>query len=325
MVCRRRWRIWVVMMAGAMAALGAAAPTALPTADDFETAAAKELPGKRNDIFKAMPATPAVDRDAYAAKVARDFTRADRGINSARSEVRLNSAILLHDLQTLSTDRALMLMVQSKDAAVRYWGAKGLGDMSVKLMSVGKAPAVAALRNAGKTETSGVVVQEIITALDRYGDLPAMVDVLTAISGTMQTANPDLSLLQSVAQGLDSVAKGVPAAPGDKTSAANAAARLASFAAQQLMNNDRAIKAIDKTATVPPENLAAVKKVVDAAVKVINAAAGKNYFAPPPQDPGELLMNVNTIFGTPPPGSKAGLLQADLKAVTVPPAVKAGP
>ena len=197
---------------------------------------------------------------------------------------------------------------------------------TTKLISVGKvavAAAVNALRTAGKGELSGVVSQEIIKALAKYNDLPAMVDVLTGTSDQMALTIPDLSTLQSVALGLENVATNVPAAAaGDKDKASNAAARLASFAAQQQMNNENAIKAIDKNGVVPAEYLAAVQKVVVAAVKVITAASGKTYASPKGRSPDELQMNVNAVFGT--PGGRAGTLETTNTNVPVPPKVKTG-
>src|SRR4051812_13795184 len=108
MVCRRRWRFLSVMLLvsamPSMVALGA-----VPTAADFEAADAKDLPGFRAALLKTMPPVTDVSaRDAAAGKVVTDFSEAGKGINSKRAEVRLNTAIMFQELNTLSTDAKLM-------------------------------------------------------------------------------------------------------------------------------------------------------------------------------------------------------------------------
>jgi hypothetical protein len=332
MVCRRRWQNRAMVLALGVTAgfwtanvsLGAAAgAAAVPTAADFEKADAKDLPSMRDAIIKPMSGMSALARDTYGAKVAADFTSAGLGVNSARQEVRLNSAILIHDLHTLSSEQPLILVLPSEDPAVRYWAARGLSDLAPDLMRVGGPPVdrvVKALGDRAKIEKSGIVEQEIVKALIQYGAFVPLLNALTAISNQMETAIPDLTLLQTAS--LDSVNKSIAGAlAADKIKAATVAARLASFAAQQLKNNEKAIQSIDPTAKVPAEYVAAVQRVVEAATKVVGGAAGKTYPVPTGASVDELLLNVNGLFGT--PGGRGGTLQADIPSVPVPPAVKA--
>jgi hypothetical protein len=328
MVCRRRWRNLAMMLAvGLMAgsAMGAGAVPASPkTPADFEAADAKDLPAMRELIIKMMP-TPAVERDRFGAQVASQFTGAGVGINSSRPEVRLNSAILIHDLNTLSTDQPLLLLVKNDDAAVRYWGARGLTEISSRLMASGVGPTtnmiVAGLGARAKVETSGIVQQEIVKALIQYKAFAPLLDALDAISSQMETGMPDTALLETAALGLDFVNKSMGGAlAAEKVKGATNAARLASFAAQQLKKNEEGVKTIDPAAKVAPDFAAAVRKVVDTAAKAAGGATGTTYPAPTGDTPAELLMNVNNLFGT--PGGRAGKLQTDVKNVPVPPAVK---
>jgi hypothetical protein len=322
MVCRRRWYLSAMLL---MAALPSTMALAAIGADDFESADPRDLPKLREDILKAAPpVTSVTDRDAYASTVVKDFTRANAGINSKKPEVRLNAAILIQELNTFSTDGALIQMLQSSDPALRYWGARGLGDKDIvrRELSVGPTRVITALCNAGKVETSGVVVQEIISALSKYQDVTKLVDVLEAVSNQMSKSSPDVPMLQSVAVGLEAVAAGVAGADAkDKVKAATVAARLASFAAQQEVMADKLIKSVDKSATLPAELIGAVEQVVKSATRAMGAAAGKQYPAPQGSKPEEVMLNVNMLVGT--PGGNAGNLQKDLQNVPVPPVVAA--
>jgi hypothetical protein len=297
---------------------------ALPkTAADFETSDVKELATLRDIVIKAKPANP-VDADGYGTKVCRDFVGKDVGINSKKAEVRLHAAILIHDLNTLSTDTTLVQMLSSDDAAVRYWGARGLVDISGNLAKIGGTAVrnvVKALGDRAKVESSGIVQQEIVRALIQYSGFAPLLDALNATGDQMEAGIPDAALLETAALGLDFVGKSMGgAAAADKVKAATVAARAASYAAQQLKKNEEAVKTIDASATVPADYVAAVQRVVDGATKVAGAAAGKTYSVPTGTSSYELLMNVNGVFGT--PGDRAGKLQGDLTGVPVPSKVK---
>jgi hypothetical protein len=306
----------------AMLALGAAAPAPALTAKDFESAAIREMPGMRDQVVKPVLAiSSSVARNTQASAVAKDFSAPGLGVNSKRPEVRLNAAILIHDLKTLSTDSFLIPMLQNADPAVRYWAAKGLADISPGLVSAGlQAKAQAALGDQSKVETSGVVSQQIIQALIQYKAFGPLLDALNAVTTQMEMTIPDVATLQTAAQGLNFVSGLMAAAsPADKIKAATVAARLASFAAQQQKNNETAIKVIDPTATLPPDYVSAVKTSVDASVKVINGAAVKPFPVPTGATAVELLLNVNGLVG------KDMQADANLKSVPVPPQVKSAP
>jgi len=325
MVCRRWCRVWTVMLAvGAMPAilaLAAAAPVAVSTAKDFETAAAKDMPGMRELIIKKhLSIIKSVDRDANGTAVSTDFTASGLGVNSARPEVRLNAAILIHDLGTLSTDSFLIQMLQNKDAAVRYWAARGLADISKGLVSSGAGKVIKALGDQAKIETSGVVAQELIKALIQYQAFGPLLDSLGALTNQMEAAIPDVATLQTATLGLDFVSRSMAGSlADDKSKAVTIAARTASFAAQQQVKNEEALKVIDGAATLPTEYSSAVRKVIDAAMRVYNGAASAPKPAPTGNSAGELLLNVNLLFGKDMPAD------AILKNIAVPPKVKTAP
>lgn len=307
----------------ATSALAATSPTPTPpfTAADFEAAATKDMPGMRDKIIAAMKSLPnSSDKSVYATKVCDDFSAPNVGVNSKRPEVRLNSAILVHDLNTLSTDKYLEQMIANDDPSVRYWAARGLYDISSQINSTGGLTlqrAVNALAGRGKVETSGIVETEIIKDLKEFQAAGPLLDALESVTGQMEAAIPDVAMLQTVAVGLDFISKSMANLPKDK--AANVAARAASFAVQQEVCNEKVIKASDPSGSIPREYVAAVQRIVDAAVKVANSAAGKTYSIKTSSF-DEMQLSANDTFGT--PGGRAGALQGDIKTVQVPPKVK---
>jgi hypothetical protein len=306
----------------ALNVLGATAPGTNPplTAADFEAANVRDMAAMRDKVITAMKPLSASDKSAFATKVCEDFSAQNVGINSKRPEVRLNSAILIHDLGTLSTDRYLEQMVDDADPSVRYWAARGLYDISSQINMTGGLTlqrAVTALSNRGKVETSGIVETEIIKDLIVFQAAGPLLDSLEAVTGQMEAAVPDVAMLQTIAVGLDFINKSMASA--DKAKAANVAARAASFAVQQEVCNEKVIKANDPAAKVPSEYIGAVQRVVESAVKVANSAAGKTYSLKTASF-DELQLSTFDTFGT--PGGRAGTLQGDLKTVKVPPKVK---
>lgn len=330
MVCRRWWRVWaaIVLLRGLPAALALAgapvpsAPTTPPTAKDFEAAAAKDLPTRRAELLKAAPANRR-DRETWSSAVCADFSKPALGVNSTRPEVRLNSAMLMAQLGTLSSDRPLMDLLKNPDQAVRYWAARGLVDISGSLIAAGGDARVrVALADAAKVEKSGVVHVELIKALVAYDNggkaFAPLLDALEAISDQMATSIPEVATLQTATLGLDAITKYVAtAADADKVRAAKVAARIASFAAQQQKKNEAVLAT--GGLTLPADYIKATQNVVNSATKVGSAASGTTLTTPPTR-PGtdELLMHVNVTFGT---GTTAGDLQKAMKTVPIPPTI----
>jgi hypothetical protein len=188
------------------------------------------------------------------------------------------------------------------------------------MMAAGPNRIVTALGQQSQVETSAVVEQAMIQALIQYGAVSPLLDALNAVSSQMEAAIPDVSALQTAAQGLTFVSRAMgTVSPADKIKAATVAARLVSFAAQQQKNNESAIKAIDPASALPPEYVAAVKSAVDAGVKTINGAASKPFPVPTGVNADELLLNVNGLVG------KDVQADANLKSVPAPPKVKTAP
>lgn len=332
MVCRRRWRLWTtVLLLAALPAVtqaagvgGAAAPTVQPTAKDFEATAAKDLPGKVADVMRFAPSSITA-KNLWAEGICGDFSKPDLGLNSKRPEVRLNSAILIHELKMLNTDKTLINMLNHDDPAVRYWAARGLGDLSGSVKPVGGttlSKVTDALDKQVKVEKVGVVTQELVKALVTYNASGALLDALEAVGAQMQAGTPDVSLLQTAGMALDEVQKSIATAPAaDKLRAAGATANLGSFAAQQQIAYKASLRTVDPTSTVPADYAKSTQKVLESAVGVCKAAGASSLSVKlaPGTSPEELLMTANNAFGT---QGKPGDLQKDMKTVATPPVIK---
>jgi hypothetical protein len=333
MVSRRRWSnpilVFAVAILPAFVAHAASAP-AIPnppfTAADFESAATKDMPAMRDKIVAALGPLGARDRATYAEKVANDFTAPASGVNSTRPEVRLNSAILIHDLGTDNTDRYLVTMIQHDDPSVRYWAARSLNDIAPKLSIIGGNTVnrvVNALGNRAKAETSGIIDQEIVKALISYKSFDPLLDALDAVANQMQSAVPDVAQFQTLILGLDFVNANMAAAQNPaKNKAATIASRAASFAAQQQVVAEKVVQASDPNRKLPADYAAAVQRIINVALKVSGTAAGKTYTVKSESDPATILLNISDVFGF--PGGKAGSLQTDIKTIPVPPAINTG-
>lgn len=329
MVCRR-WRVWALVSLAGLLSLAAAPSGAVPappyTAKQMENPppTASGDPQKPADIritIEAKKPSSNVEAAAYGEKVADEFTKTGQGVNSKDEIVRLNSAILIRDLATISSDRDLEKMLTNPDPAIRYWAARGLEDIAGDLKLVGGGGnAVKALTNAVRAEKSGVVIQEIIKALTAYGDPAAIRVGLKAVIALMSTSQPDVEMLHAAAAGIDALAPTVATSPAaDKAETASIAAATASLAAQHYAAYADTLAAGGESMPKPYED--ATHDVVAAAAKVAAAAAGKTYSTPSGATPAEFLLKVNTLFGS--PGESNGTLQKDLPAVTAPPKVSA--
>lgn len=324
MVFRRRWRLSVLLAATLTPSLALAA--GLPaSASDMEAAHGSAAVDLRHKVIDAAP-TNKLLRDQYGEAVCKALAnekdpKGPNELNSTNPDARLNTAIMVYELNTIATDKTLMGMLKNPDPSVRYWGARGLAQIAPDLKVVGDQPAIAALKAAGAVETSGVVIEEIIKALIIYDDFPALTVVLDAVSSHLSKGIPDTRMLVAAANGLDAISgKVASATSADKAHVAEIAVKLASFTSQQLAANKAAHDAIGTT--VPKDYLDASNALIEAAAKVAGNAAGKTYSWKKTTDTDEFQLDVNTLFGTPP--NKPVQIQTDLPGVKPPPAIKPG-
>ncbi len=321
MVCRRRWRLLMVMAGLLVPAMAQAAVPPVPkTAADMEAVHGQDAVNVRMKVIQDAPPMSAVlDRDIYGGNVVKIFvTTPPDELNSKNADARLNTAIMIAQLQTLSTDSALTGMLTNADPAIRYWGAKGLSDIAPFVKMAAPGSVIAALDAAAKVEKSSVVQQELVNALVLYEGKVETIDALDSMAGTMQSSLPDKPALEAATGGLlfvDASIKSL-AAP-DKAHAVKVAAQLASFAAQ---HQAALKKTLDAAGTPLPAGYSAdIGKLADAAVKLINDATGQKIPLPDPKlAPDDLLKTLNSIVGT---GTTPGTLQSAAADAPIPPAI----
>jgi hypothetical protein len=301
----------MVAMSPALA-LAASTPDFAAAAARMRAAKGPDAVREREALISAAPNDPS-PRDAYAENLDKQFRSL---LSDNNADARLNTAILYARLGTISTDKPLIEALSSKDPAVRYWGAKGLGGtIAANLKRVGANPAIQALRAAAKDETSGVVQQEILRALVVYESIDGVLDGLQRITDQMATDIPDRGALDAIAYGLGWVQTVVSTAnPAQKARAATIASRAASFTAQQQ-------EAYSKFAAIPSSYADAARTVVENSAKMLSAAAGRALRLGNVGTPTEMVLAVNALVGT---GATKGELQSAMPAIPVPPKVGSG-
>jgi hypothetical protein len=316
MVSRRRWRglaILTLVAAVTVPAFGAAAPAVNPAAAAKAMATAPDDAEKARigrDLLDAVRRLP--DRREAAKEIAKEFLPLTNDPNSGTS---LNAAIVIARTDHLNVDAACIAMVANKDAAVRYWGARGLTDIASSVIAVSPRNAVNALRAAlAKPENSGVVAAELVNALNEYNDYAATLEGLDHFSKLFEKSVPDVNMLSAATKALVKIGTQTASKPAaEKELAATVSARLASFTAQQY---NAAAKAAADVGGLPTDYTNHVNRLLDAATKVAAAGAGVPLKTPTGATPDELQMNMGSIFGS--PAGNKGTLQNTMAKVPVP-------
>ena len=289
----------------------------------METAKGADAVAVKTTVLAAAPATM-VDKNKYGRDVAVAFAPE---LKSKNPDAQLNTAILLASLQALFMDSTLEDMLKNPNPAVRYWGAKGLGDIMDTLKSVGGATmgnAQSALTTGIAGETSGLVKYQMAVALGKSGDPKAMLKALTVLTGQLANGGVDSDTLEATAVTLSSMEtalkSGSTLAKADLDAVAKSAAWSASFAAQEqvLVKASRASEGSDFPKAYSTASLA----VVNNAVKVLNGLPGGGSLKMTAADdsPEGLQFGVDALVGS--AGAGPGDLQKVMTTVPVPPVVK---
>jgi hypothetical protein len=288
--------------------------------------------------FEPGVITSVMDRENFGKEVA--VALATGPMAGTNPDAVLNSAILIANIKTASTDSVLENMLKNKDASVRYWAAKGLGEnLALKgLGGVFVKQAANALNAALPTETSGLVRREILQALVTQGDADDLLQAIDSLSTIFQSAQPDQETLDGVEAvlsrfpgALSTMKNAVPPVPvPTPAKIATSMSRLASFISQQ----EVAMKAARAAAGTPflgvPAEAASDKQyhqaVVDAingAMRGLDAAAAKPGTFPTykaEQSPEEILTLLEGVTGS--AGLGPGQVQHVFSGVDVPPKIK---
>lgn len=327
MQCRRWWIAASVLMMVAMGAGGVrtALADAAKLARDLDAAHGKDAVDIKDGIVAGAKGLDPPAKNKYAESFCKAFDDAHL-LDSKNVEAQLNAIITIVELDALNTDSFLKPALKNSNPSVRYWAAKGLGQIMDRLLRAGAAgPTSKALQAQLGVETSGIVklqiVQAILAASDpsRGGDIKNAIEALATLKDAMQTSAPDAAAIKAATVATKALNDFLPLLPAplakaDQTRLLTAAAHAASFAAQQDVSlNDKK--------TLPDGNQSAAVELAQSAVTLVNTI-GKLRLAPairPGDGPDELLLAVNSITGSASMGN--GELQKTLPDVPVPPAI----
>ena len=134
---------------------------------------------------------------------------------------------------------------------------------------------VKSLRQAAKAETSPIVVEELLKTGVIYQDLTTILNALEAANNALKTSTPDRGMFDAVTQALKTIDPMIKSAPAaDKMRAATIVAQLASSIAQKVSEYSNTLQQAgnDLAQRVLPGGCCST---IDAAVKLLNSAAGK--------------------------------------------------
>jgi hypothetical protein len=324
MQCRRWWIAASVLMMVAMGAGGARTAQADPAklARDLEAAHGKDAVDIKDGIVAPAKTMSPPDKNKYAESMCKAFDDAHL-LDSKNVEAQLNAIMTIVELDALDTDSFLKPALKNANPSVRYWAAKGLGQIMDRLVRAGASgPVIKALQDRLKVETSGVVKQQIVSAIAASNDFKEVLAALKLLAADLQKNAPDASTIKAAWVAVDALKKiydapppAAPIAKADATEAVASAAAATSFAAQQNF-------ALNDKKLLPSGNQDAARQLAESAVTLFNTVGKLRLSLPPvkPTDgPEELLLEVNSITGS--PSIPTGELQKTMPEVTAPPAI----
>ncbi len=233
----------------------------------------------------------------------------------------LNAIIVIADMRDISVETALENGLSNHNPAVRYWAAKGLGEI-LNTLSVIRAAfhrAIAKLGAALKAETDPIVRQRIEDTLVEPRNPPRQAASLLigALATTAKgfAASPPHDL-ESVVSGITDVnkllKKNVTLNAVQTRAAVSAVSRLISFSAQWY--DTRQIPLDEKPFV--PQVMAAAGVLLDRLGKTTDFSGLKTG---PKPDPVSLLLKVNNVTGSP---GAPGEIQKVFPGVKSPPRIK---
>lgn len=230
----------------------------------------------------------------FGTQVASDFTPL-----LANKHTALNAAITIGSIDDISMQAPLQTALTNASPAVRYWGAKGMGNIFAPLMSIGPAyqQAVAAVQQALSVETDPLVAEEMSSVLLTQNPPPAGLANLISraiahgISGYQDVVPSNLDIISGLAADLAEASRdGSTLTDVQKVKAMNTLSMLMSYTAQYLSAN-----LIDRN-----QKLSAFDAISNAG-SAMNAITGTTSFSltglTADSDPAAILLAVNGITG----------------------------
>ncbi len=320
------WLLGVCLAGAARIATAAPAPPGPPPAPADVATAIAPLKGAavvayRTSVNASAATLNVTEKNRYAEKLG---TALEPVIKGANVDAAINAIVLLVDLDVLFADRALVNALPNPNPAIRYWAAKGLGNIMDRTRNVGPA-AVAKLngqlRDQLKVETSGIVKQQILRALAASGDVASLSDALLFLAQTLEKSPPDIGAINASTVGLDGLLAAIKAGatlnPTEKADALNALAQTLSFTSQHNL-------ALAEKDILPDAQASAAVDLARSGVALLNALADKEIAKLPnninnSSSAGELFLGVSGIVGSP---KVPGDLQKTFPAIPAPGEIK---
>ncbi|MGC8541640.1 MAG: hypothetical protein ACP5QA_13570 [Phycisphaerae bacterium] len=248
----------------------------------------------------------------FGTQVANDFTSL-----LSNKKTALNAAITIGSISDISMQAPLQAALTNANPAVRYWGAKGMGNIFSALMSIGPAyqQAVAAVQQALAVETDPLVAGEMSSVLLTQNPLPPGLANLIAkavargIAHYQDVVPTNLDILSSLTADLAEAAQhGATLTDAQKLAAMNTLTVLMSDTAQYL-----SAQLLDR------KQMLSAFPVINNAATAMNAITGTTNFSlsglNAQSNPAAVLLAVNAITGS---QGQAGAVQKLFPKVPIP-------
>lgn len=253
----------------------------------------------------------------FGTQVATDFSALLSNKTTA-----LNAVITIASIHDISTQSALQKALTNSNPAVRYWGARGLGEIFTQLMAIGPAyqQAVRAVQRALAVETDPLAAREMCDTLLTQNPVPAGTANLAAralkraIAQYQQVVPGNLDITAGLAADLAvAAAHGSTLTPAQKAGAMNTLAQLMSYTAQYFKQG-----LLDHK-----QKLFAFSAIANSA-DAMNAITGTTNFSlnglGAESNPAAILLAVNQITGS---QTQAGAIQKLFPKIAIPPRISA--
>ena len=240
----------------------------------------------------------------------------------AKPKTALNAAITIGSIPDISMQAALQTALQNPNPAVRYWGAKGLGNIFNQLLAIGPAyqQSIEAVQQAVAVEPDPLVAEEMCAVLLTQNPVPpgtanlATQALARAIAGYQDVVPDNLAIAGSLAADLAvAVSHGAALTAAQKNDAMHTTSQLMSYTAQYL-----------KAGLLDSKQQVSAFSTMAKAAAAMNAVTGTTNFSlsglNAQSDPSLILLRVNGITGA---QGQAGLVQKLFPKVAIPPRISA--
>ncbi|MGC9259017.1 MAG: hypothetical protein ACP5I8_02920 [Phycisphaerae bacterium] len=239
----------------------------------------------------------------------------------AHKKTALNAAITIGSIPDISMQAALQTALNNPNPAVRYWGAKGLGNIFNQLLAIGPAyqQAIESVQQALAVEADPLAAEEMCAVLLTQNPVPPGTANLTAralaraIAGYQDVVPDNLDIAGKLAADLAVAAQGATLTAAQKANAMHTLSLLMSDTAQYL-----------NAGLLDPKQKFSAFSAMTSAAAAMNAVTGTTNFSlsgvNAQSSPAAILLQVNGITGS---QSQAGSVQKLFPTAAIPPRISA--